>query len=164
MRQKSFERKSWYRLPIHRNFRRKNFSEKWRAPLRNFLVLWENHYSTKLWYTISCNFFNPDFFLKHQISPTNYSVTVRQKSSERMSWYLTSIHKNFRRKNFSEKWRVSLRNFSVLKEDHYSTKSWYTILCNFVIQKFSETKGSSYEQFRYCETRKFREKIVISPS
>ena len=31
-------------------------------------------------------------------------------------------------------------------------------------QKFSETEGFLYEMFRYCETKKVRQKIVIPPS
>ena len=166
---KIFQRKSWYPLPIHKIFRQRNVSEKWRVPLRNLLILWEIQFSTKSWYTILCNFFNPEIFwhkraplrnfpalwgkkfstvindnpllsfkisdtrnfLRYRESPTFFSGTERQKSFGRRSWYPPPIDELFRWKYFSEKWRVPLRTFSVLWENQFPTKSWYTILCIF---------------------------------
>ena len=62
VRQKSFERKSWYPPSIQKLFRQRKLSEKRKVPLRSFSVLWENQLSTESWYNILCNFFNPELF------------------------------------------------------------------------------------------------------
>ena len=94
-------------------------------------VLWENQFSTKSWYTILCNFFNPEFFWNKTVLLAIFFGIVRQKNFRRESWYPFPIHKIFRENNFFEKRRVPRRKFSVLWENQFSTKSWYTILCNF---------------------------------
>ena len=88
-------------------------------------------------------FFLFQIFSEEKGAPRKFFSSLRQKCFERKSRYPLPLDKNFRWKNFSEKWRVPLRNFSVLWENHYSTKLWSPILCNFLIQNFSETKGSS---------------------
>ena len=70
-------------------------------------------------------------FLKHKGPPTNFFGTVRQRSFERKSWYALPIHNFFRWKIILKNEGFHLRNFSVLWEIQLSTKSWYTILCNF---------------------------------
>ena len=106
-------------------------------------------------------FFQSRSFPKQNGPTRNFFGSVRRKSFERKSWYPLPIHKIFGQKNFSEKWRVLLRKLSVLWENQFSTKSWYTIFCIFLIRNFSDTKEPPYEPFWYCETKNFRHKIVI---
>ena len=101
-------------------------------------IIFRQHRNTQ-----SYAFFLFQNFSEKKGSRRSFFGSVRQKSFERKSWYPLPLDKFFRWKNFSEKWRVPLRNFSVLWENHYSTKLWSPILCNFLIQNFSETKGSS---------------------
>ena len=49
--------------------------------LRNFSVLWENHFSTKLWYTTLCNFFNPEIFWNTSVPLLTFSVLSDKKGS-----------------------------------------------------------------------------------
>ena len=87
---------------------------------------------------------------------------MRQKIFQRKSRYPLPIHKSFRKENFSEKGRVLTRTFSVLWGNQVSTKSWYTILCNFLNPKLFSIKRVTLGFFWDCQTKKFRSKIVIS--
>ena len=250
---KIFERKSWYPLPIHKNFRWNNFSENWRNPPRIFSVLWDKkvsiesrdipflsikifdkrtflrnegfpnenfRYCEKIIIRLNCEtpsyaiFFNPELFWNTRVPLRRFSVLWDKKVSKEnrdipllaiqifdkrtflktegipyevfrycekiifrhyrnTQSYAIFLFPNFSEKRvpvgvfsvewdkkvsrenrdipflsikifeeriFSEKWRVSLRNFSVLWENHYSTKSWYTILCNFFIPEIFRNK------------------------
>ena len=111
VRQKSFERKSWYPPPIQKLFRQRKFSEKRRVPLRNFSLLWENQFSTKSWYTILCNFFKPEVFWSKSVLLGKFFGTLRQKKFQRKSWYRLPIHKKFSIKEIFWKKKGSPKKF-----------------------------------------------------
>ena len=84
-----------------------------------------------MWYTILCNFFEPEIFWNTSVLLLIFSVLWDKKvSAESRDLPLLAI-KTFDKRSFSENWRSPLRNFTVLWENQFSTKSWYTILCNF---------------------------------
>ena len=117
------------KFPIPENF------WKTESPLRNFSVLWENHFSTKSWCSILCNFCNPEFFWNKRVHRRVFSV-LRDKRVSRENRDIPFLSIKFSIKEVSEKWRLPLWTFSVLWENQFPTKSWYTILCNFFIPQF----------------------------
>ena len=78
------------------------------------------------------------------------------------------IHKLFRQRNFSgtQHRRVPLRNVTLLSDKTISTENRDTrtslILYMFRYQTiFWNHEGFLYEMFRYCDTNKFRRKLLI---
>ena len=111
VRQKIFARKSWYPPPSHKIFRQENFSEKWRVLPRIFSVLWGNQVSTKSWYTILCNFLNPEIFWNKRIPQQNFLV-LWDKKFPRQNRDPPLLHKNFRYQKVSESQNCSFTKSS----------------------------------------------------
>ena len=174
MRQKVFGRKSWYSPPplIHKVFRYRKFSEKQhrRVPLRNFSVLWDKKISTEnrditLW---SIKFFDTRNLWHTEGFPQENFRHCDTKIFYKKSWYSPLKHKVFRNRKFSETQHrmVPLRNFSELWDNKFSIENrdiplW--CIKFFDTRKLWHTEGFPYEIFRHCETKNFRQKIVILP-
>ena len=159
MRQKTFERKSWYPILIHKIFGQKNFSEKWRVLLRNFSVLWENQFSTKSWYTILCNFFNPEVFWHKRAPYEIFWYCETNKFRHKIVIPLFCI-KIFDTRKFPKHRVVPLRNFPALWDKKFSTLNNDNPLLSFKIsdtRNFLKGRESPYKIFRYCEKNNFRQ-------
>ena len=164
VRQKNFQRKSWYPLPIHNFFRQKNVSEKWRVPLRSFLVLWEIQFSTESWYTILYNFSNPEIFWNKSVPLEIFSVVWDKKlSTESRDIPYLSL-KIFDKRTFLKNEGFSYENFRYCEKISFRQNRDTLPYAIFLIQNLSDTKGPFYEIFWYCETKKFRHEIVIPSS
>ena len=162
MRQKSFERKSWYPPPIHKLFRSKKLSEKWRVPLRIFSILWENHYSTKLWYTILWNFFKPDIFWMTSVPLLIFSVLWDKKVSRESRDFPLLAIKMFDKRKVLKNERFSFEKFRYCEKINFRQNRDTTSYAIYLFQKFSEKKGPTRSFFGTVR-QKFREKVVISP-
>ena len=57
-----------------KSFSIKEFFQKMKGSPTIFSVLWENQLSTKPWYIILCNFFNPDYFWNTRVLLRIFSV------------------------------------------------------------------------------------------
>ena len=130
---KNFRRKMLILPPplILKIFRYQKFVKQRRVPLWSFLVLWDN----KFFY--------------------------------RKPWYPLLGIKFFDTRNFLRHRRVPRRNFWALWDGNFSTENRaalpkvFTIyLQQFSLPETSETLRGSYENFRQCETKNFRRKIV----
>ena len=105
-------------------------------------------------------------------SPTAFFGTVRQKKIRRKILILPPpllIHKLIRYQKFSETQhrRVPLRKVSVLWDKKFSTENRDKTLWSirlFDTRNQWHPKGFPYEICRHCETKNFRQKIVILPS
>ena len=81
----------------------------------------------------------------------------------------TLIRKLFRYRKFSETQKDSSTNcFGNVRQKNFDGESWYpspSYAWKFpILEFFWNTEGFPYEVFRYRETKKIRQKIVISPS
>ena len=140
MRQRSFEIKSWYPPLSYEKFRWKNFSENWRNPLRNFSVLWENHISTKSWYTILCNFFIPEFFLKKR-APLGVFSIVWDKNVLRESRDIPLLAiKSFDNRKYMKNEGFPYEVFRYCEKINFRQNRDTPSYAIFLIQKFSEKK------------------------
>ena len=136
VKQQSSNRKSWSSPDRHIFFRYPKIMKHWRAPLRNDSLLWEK-------------------------------TILTEKRDTRPLLSLTF----FAAKNLLKHRRVPLRNFSALWDKNFSTENLDTPLplrsVNFIATgsflNYSN-EGFAYEVFRYNETKKFWQKIVILPS
>ena len=100
-------------------------------------------------------------FSEKEGPPRIFSVVWdKEVSRESRNISLLAI-KNFDKRIFCENCRNPLQNFAVLWEKQFSTKSWYTFLCNFLNPETFWNKSVPYKTFWYYETKKFRDKTVI---
>ena len=139
MRQKSFERKSWYLTSIHKIFRSKKFSEKWRFLLRNFWYCWENQFSTKSWYTILCNFFNPEFFWNKRVPLQIFSVLWDEKFSRENSDIRFLYKKFFDKTAFLKTEGIPYEIFRTVRKSLFDKIVIYYLI-KISIQNFPEKK------------------------
>ena len=107
------------------------------------------------------NFFDNGNFVKHREAPLrNYSALW-----DKITWakslvipYSPLTYKKFLRYRIisgTEQRTVTLRSFSVLRDKKIGTKKWYNP---------RHAKALPYEDFRYCETTKFRKEFLIPPT
>ena len=114
------------------------------------------------------NFPYQNFSKTQKVSLTKVLGNVRQKFFDARNWYPPLIHKLFRQRNFSgtQHRRVPLRNVTLLSDKTFSTENRDTgtslILYMFRYQTiFRNPEGFLYEMFWYCDTNKFRRKLLI---
>ena len=158
MRQKSFERKSWYPPLSHEKFRWKNFSENWRNPLRHFSVLWENHISTKSWYTILCNFFIPEIFLKKTV-PLGVFLIVWDKNVSREGRDIPLLAiKSFDNRKYMKNEGFPYEVFRYCEKINFRRNCDTSSYAIFLIQKFSEKKGPPRNFFGTVRQKSFERK------
>ena len=161
---KIFQRKPWYPPPIHKIFRQKNVSEKFRVPLRNLLVLWEIQFSTKSWYTILCNFFNPEIFWKERVLRGIFSVLWDKKvSRESRDFPLLSI-KFFDKRTFLKKEGFSYEKFWYCEKINFRQNRDTLSYANFFNAETFSIKRVTLGIFSVLWDKMFRENVVISPS
>ena len=95
----------------------------------------------------------------------------RQKIAILPSSFPLLIYKNFRYPNFCETQKgFSTKCFGIVRQNNFDRKSWYPP--PLLSLKFSgtrnllkhSTEGFLYVMFRYCQTKKVRQKIVTTPS
>ena len=123
----------------------------------NFRYCWENHFSTKSWYTIFCIFFKPEIFRNKRVPLRNFSVLWENQFSTK-SWY--TILCNFFKPESFWKTRVPLRSFLVLWDKKTSRESRDISLLSkkfFDKRNFLKNEGFPYKIFRYCEKINFRQ-------
>ena len=154
---KNFRRKIVILSPLPqlaiKSFDARNFLEHRRVPLRNFLVLWDNSFSTE----------NRDTH-----PPMKFRVTVGQYNIDRKSWCplallsLTAFGSG----------KVPLRNVLVLWDKKLWTEIRGTHSPDLLFIKFFDTgtflehstEGFLYEMFWYCETTNFwRKNVILTP-
>ena len=109
--------------------------------------MWENQFSTKSWYTILCSFCDPEVLSIKRVTLVSFPVLWDKKVS-RESRDIPLLSRNFFDKGqFLKKEGFPYENFRycetiILRQNR--DKPSYAI---FLIQKFSETKGSSWDFF-----------------
>ena len=165
---KNFNGKLCYTSLVHKNCRNPESMNLTKVPLQFFLVLWHHQISErKSWmpHLLRKNFWCPKLFETLKGSPTYFFPTVRNKiSTKNLDTPLLFI-KFVDAQNFLKYSKVGLRNFSLLWNKNCSTENRFiTNLMhkNFLMSKtFWNTNGFAWYLFRYCETKNFRQKLVL---
>ena len=161
MRQKKFQGKLWYPLPIHKNFDKRTFLKTEGVPYESFRY---------------CEKIN---FRQNRDTPS-YAISLFQKLSEKkvllgvlpVLWDkkvsresrdnpLLAIKISVKRK-FLKNEGFPYKNLRYCERINFRQSRDTPSYAIFLIQKISGKNGPPRSSF-YCETKKFREKIVISP-
>ena len=98
-------------------------------------------------------------------SSTKFFGTMRQQILEKRSWYFPRRHKVFRYQKISETQKgSSTKCFGTVRQDNFDGKLWCPppplSLIFSMPETFLNTEGFLYKSLRYCETKKFGQKIV----
>ena len=121
--------------------------------------LWENQFSTKSWYTILCNFPNPEVFW-HKGPPYEIFWYCETKKFRHKIVIPLFCIKTFDTREFHKHRVFPLRNFPALWDKKFSTVNNDNPLLSFKISEtrnFMEGRESPYKNFRYCEKNNFRQ-------
>ena len=174
VRQKIFDGKSWYSLPPScSNFSVPEINETHqRTPtLRNFSALRDKNFSTKKLDTPPLfiqTFSLPEIIATVKDSRTEIFGTVRQQIFDGKSWYSLhpSLIQTFSVPETSETLKVSATKFfGTVGQKLFDGKSWHSPPSHpnfFDTRNFCNSKRfPPYGNFRHCETKSFRRKILI---
>ena len=142
VRRKTFERKSWYPLLIHKIFGKKNFSEKWRVLLRKLWDCEKNNFRQIRDTPSYAIFFDPEFFWNERVPLRLFSVLWDKKNS----WENRDIHflsiEIFDKRNFLSNEGFPYEIFRYCEKINFRQNRDTPSYAIFPIQKFSETKWS----------------------
>ena len=154
-------------------FESRFFLRQRKVAIRNYSGLWDTDVDKKFWYTpsslIQKNFRCPKFSETKEGYPTKCFGTVRRRLWQKIVMHppLLVSKKFSDTRSFLKERRVSLRNFSVLSDNDFDKKSWYTPLSLihkiFRYQKISETQKRCPTKFFGTVRQKFGKKIVTNP-
>ena len=153
-------------------FETRNFLKNSRIPLRKFSALWDIKISTEnrdmpsLIHKISSI---PEIFWKQKGSFTKLFVSVLwdKKFRQNRDSPPSLCMKIFDKRIFLKHQSVLQWNISVQWDKNFDGKSWYSPpppYPNFFDNgNYCNSKGFPYGNFRHCETKNFRRKILILP-
>ena len=153
-------------------FDTRNILKHTRVPLRSFSGLWDKKNSDgETWYPhppfIHKFFPHLKFSETQKGSPTKFLGTMRLTIFYGKSWYPPIMKKFFRNPKISETQKGSAAMFLILWDKKFPTEKLDTpppfIHVFSIPESFWNTKGFRRDVFRYCETKNFRRKNVISP-
>ena len=119
---------------------KRNFSEKWRFLLRNFWYCWENQFLTKTWYTILCNFFNPEHFSIKMVTLGIFLRLSDKKVSREIRDILFLSIKPFDKRTFLKTEGVPYEIFWYCEKINFRQNRHTPSYAISLFQKFSEKK------------------------
>ena len=127
MRQKTFDKESWYSPSplIHKFFRHQKLCwTKKGSPTKFFGTVREQIFHRKSWSSPHRHKrFRYQKFSETQTGPRRNFSALRQKKFNKKSWHNSLKHKIFRYPKLATHWRVPLRNFSALWDKKLLTKN-----------------------------------------
>ena len=151
--------------PMHENFRYQNFLKR-----QIFCPCEAKKFNVEQWHPLRMSkIFRYPKFSETLMVRTKFWGTVRQKKFQRKKWYppphLLSIIFFQTRKILKHKGSLT-KFFGPVKQKNFDKTLMPPPLMHKIFRYqifFWNTEGFSYEVFRHCETKIFRQKIVISP-
>ena len=173
VRQKIFDGKTWYPLVCIKFFDTPNFLKHWRMPTKFFGTVSPKIFDGKTWYPppplSSIKLFETKSFLKNSRIPLrkfsalwDIKLSTENRDMPPLIHNFFSIPENFRK---TEGFLYKAFRFGPVRQK-VPTKPWYSPpYPNFFdTRNYCNSKWFPYGNFRHCETKTFRRKILIPPS
>ena len=168
---KTFRRKIV--IPLPNSYPKKTFSlpeNFWNTewfPGESFSVLWDkkNRQNREASPSFAWKFSIPEFFRNTEGFSYELYRHCETKFFQRTLWYPLPMHETLRFTIFLQHQTAPQRNILVLCDKSFPRRNMITSpYPNFLdTRNYWNSKGFSYGNFRHCETKNFRRKILILP-
>ena len=129
--------------------------------MRNFSVLWENHFSTKSRYNFLCNLFNPEIFWKRG-PPRSFFGSETKKSREKVV-ISPPVVKIFDKRTFLKTKGIPYDVFRYCEKIKLRQNCDTTFNAIYLMQNFSEKKGPPRSFLCSARQRSFERKSWYPP-